>query len=159
MKANKFNIIPNEHSGVAHVQQKFTDRNGLAHVERKFIDLALAQWSSSRVTEIHRPIRISTRGIVLTARGYKYLKNTKIQRYRNRTASNAPSNWKQPNNGRNIQEGRRALALKLEIQLSALAPKFPEPVVWTTIKILYQNKKWMLVQTAMEKVPIEAGIL
>jgi hypothetical protein len=34
MKANKFNIISNEHSGVAHVQQKFTDRNGLAHVEQ-----------------------------------------------------------------------------------------------------------------------------
>jgi hypothetical protein len=27
-------MIPNEHSGVAHMQQKFTGRNGLAHVEQ-----------------------------------------------------------------------------------------------------------------------------
>jgi hypothetical protein len=33
-ESNQLNMIPNEHSGVAHVQQKFTDRNRLAHVEQ-----------------------------------------------------------------------------------------------------------------------------
>jgi hypothetical protein len=72
MKSIKFNKIPYEHSGVAHVQQKFTDRNRLAHVEQKFTDLALAQRSSPCVIEIHRPTQNSTRGTVLTAPGYTY---------------------------------------------------------------------------------------
>jgi hypothetical protein len=72
MKSIKFNKIPYERSGVAQVQQKFTNRNRLAHVEQKFTDLALAQRSSRRVTEIHRPTRISTSGTVLTAPGYTY---------------------------------------------------------------------------------------
>jgi hypothetical protein len=46
-------------------------------VERIFTDLALAQRSSPRVTEIHRPTRSSTRGTVLTAPGYKHLKTPK----------------------------------------------------------------------------------
>jgi hypothetical protein len=33
-ESNKFPMIPDEHSGVAHVQQNFTDRNGLAHVKQ-----------------------------------------------------------------------------------------------------------------------------
>jgi hypothetical protein len=46
-------------------------------VEQNFTDLALAQRSSPRVTEIHRPTRNSTRGTVLTAPGYNYLKTPK----------------------------------------------------------------------------------
>jgi hypothetical protein len=70
-------MILNEHSGVAHVQQNFTDRNGLAHVEQKFTDLALAQRSSPHVTEFHQPTWISTCGTVLTAPGYTYPKTPK----------------------------------------------------------------------------------
>jgi hypothetical protein len=70
-------MIPNEHSGVAHVQQNFTDRNRLAHVEQKFTDLALAQRSSPHVTEFHRPTRSSTCETVLTALGYTYPKTQK----------------------------------------------------------------------------------
>jgi hypothetical protein len=47
-------------------------------MEQKFTDLALAQRSSPRVTEIHRLTRKSTRGTVLTAPGYKYLKTPKF---------------------------------------------------------------------------------
>jgi hypothetical protein len=46
-------------------------------VEQIFTDLAPAQQSSPRVTEIHRPTWSSTRGTVLTAPGYKHLQTPK----------------------------------------------------------------------------------
>jgi hypothetical protein len=46
-------------------------------VEQIFTDLALAQWSSPRVTEIHRPTRSIPRETVLTAPGYKHPKTPK----------------------------------------------------------------------------------
>jgi hypothetical protein len=46
-------------------------------VEQIFTDLALAQRSSPRVTEIHQLTQSSTRGTVLTAPGYKHLKTPK----------------------------------------------------------------------------------
>jgi hypothetical protein len=111
-------------------------------VEQIFTDLALAQRSSPRVTEIHRPTRSSTRGTVLTAPGYKHPKTPKSNDIGTKQHQIQQSTENNPTAGEPYKS-QHALALGQNVQIVELlpAPLAPKPVGKTVLETVLNSNK------------------
>jgi hypothetical protein len=108
-------------------------------VEQIFTDLALAQRSSPRVTEIHRPTRSSTRGTVLTAPGYKRLKTPKSNNIRTEQHQIQQSTENNPTAGEPYKS-QHALASDRYFKAALFAaPLAPRPVGKTVLGTVLES--------------------